>query len=45
MRIVFGIDQIYEGSSVYASAIANKVMEAVDRQYNNTSISPLTNTY
>ncbi|XP_038906619.1 transcription factor bHLH91-like isoform X2 [Benincasa hispida] len=30
--------KIYEGSSMYASAIANKVMEAVDRQYNNTSI-------
>ncbi|XP_022958755.1 transcription factor bHLH91-like [Cucurbita moschata] len=43
--------KIYEGSSVYASAIANKVMEAVDRQYNNTnntantSITPHTNTY
>lgn len=34
--------KIYEGSSVYASAIANKVMEAVDRQYNNTTTS---NTY
>ena len=25
--------QIYEGSSIYASSIANKLIEVVDRQY------------
>jgi hypothetical protein len=31
--LLFNVVQMYEGSSLYASAIANKLIEALDRQY------------
>lgn len=31
--LLFNAVQMYEGSSLYASAIANKLIEALDRQY------------
>ena len=35
--------QIYEGSCLYASAIANKLMEVLDRQY--ATIAPTSSCY
>ncbi|GAB4862052.1 hypothetical protein Ancab_037306 [Ancistrocladus abbreviatus] len=32
-EVIYGIHMIYEGSSVYASAKANRLIEAVERQY------------